>query len=206
MDRRREMDYTNDLRDRTRDRSRDYETRDDFSNMYYPYMPYDSRRGLYYDPSSPIQMPITEDMDSSDEMDIEYMKRMYPELARQLQYYVDEECDKMEYDGSYMYDEYPDKESLYMMVEKIYERIMSDPSVRINEVFSDSEKDKNEKNVESQQFGFGARGLRDLIQVMLLNEIFRRRRRYSRRRRPRRYTPTPRPTRPYRQRRYYDYY
>ncbi|MFP4697367.1 MAG: hypothetical protein ACLFMO_01530 [Eubacteriales bacterium] len=155
----------------------------DYSNMYYPYMPYDKRRGLYYNyQTTPVQLPF-EDNDGIDEMDLDYMKKMYPDLAKQIQYYIDEECDKMEYDGSYMYDEYPDREAVNMISEKIYERVMEDPAVRINEV-SDEKKDEE---VESQQFGYRRFGLRDLIQVMLLNEIFGRRRRYYRRRRRPRY-------------------
>ena len=40
---------------------------------------------------------------------LDYFKEMYPIALRKMQSIVDEACDKMEYDNSLMYDEYPDK-------------------------------------------------------------------------------------------------
>lgn len=155
----------------------------DYLNMYYPYMPYDKKKGMYYGYAlSAVQMPYM-DENAMDEMDAEYMKRMYNDILKEIQYYVDEECDKMEYDGSYMYDEYPDKEAIANIVEKIYEKLMEEASVTIEEVSSD------DVEVEAQQYGYGSRWLKDLIWVMLSNEIFGRRRRYYRRRKDRHYYP-----------------
>lgn len=152
----------------------------DYSSMYYPYMPYDYKKGMYYNYSDiPIQMPI-EDQDGNEEIDCEYMKKMYPKVAKMMQYYIEEECDRMEYDGSYMYDEYPDKEAVLMIIEKLYEKISKDPIVVETE-----EIDK--EDIEYQQRGYCCEpnSLKDLIRVLFLNEMFRRRRRYNRRRRPR---------------------
>lgn len=154
----------------------------DYNNMYYPYMPYDKKKGLYYSyQSTPVQI-LKQDNDGMEEMDIEYMKKMYPELARQIQAYIDEECDKMEYDGSYMYDEYPDGEVINMIVDKVLEKLQEDSQMSVEEIETES----IEKDIDAQnyRYGFGGRGLRDLIAVMLLNEMFGRRRRYYRRRRP----------------------
>ena len=46
------------------------------------------------------------------ERDMERMKELYPKRMKKLLAYVEEECDKMEYEGSMMYDEYPDKCSI----------------------------------------------------------------------------------------------
>ena len=35
------------------------------------------------------------------------MKSMYPMSAKKILPYVEEECDRMEYEGSMIYDEYP---------------------------------------------------------------------------------------------------
>ena len=43
------------------------------------------------------------------EKDMERMKELYPKRMKELLAYVEEECDKLEYDGSVMYDEYPDR-------------------------------------------------------------------------------------------------
>ena len=39
------------------------------------------------------------------ERDMERMKQMYPDKAKKVQRYVEDECDKMEYEGSMMFDE-----------------------------------------------------------------------------------------------------
>ena len=40
--------------------------------------------------------------------EIEYLKSMYPPGIKMLQNYVSEACDRMDYQNSPMYDEYPD--------------------------------------------------------------------------------------------------
>lgn len=54
--------------------------------------------------------------------DLEYMKSIYPRAAKRLLPYIEEECDRMEYGGSMMYDEYPDQLQLRMMCRRIYDR------------------------------------------------------------------------------------
>lgn len=54
--------------------------------------------------------------------DREYMKKMYPEQSRNLLPWVEDVCDEEEYDGSCMYDEYPDVLAVERMVQKAYER------------------------------------------------------------------------------------
>lgn len=152
----------------------------DYNNIAGGYNGYSNKYGI----NLPMQTP-REDMDGMDEMDMNYMKKMYPETCRKIQYYIDEECDKMEYDGSYMYDEYPDKEAIDMITDKIYEKVEKDEVIYTKDLEANEEKDE----VETQRYR--NRYLRDIVKIMLLNEIFgRRRRRYRRRyRRP-----------------YYDYY
>ena len=57
-----------------------------------------------------------------DRRDVEYMKSMYPMSAKKILPYVEEECDRMEYEGSMIYDEYPDRLLLYLMAGRIYDR------------------------------------------------------------------------------------
>ena len=53
-------------------------------------------------------MPLIYDDDRTDRRDYDYMKSVYPETAKRLLPFVEEECDRLEYEGSMMYDEYPD--------------------------------------------------------------------------------------------------
>lgn len=55
--------------------------------------------------------------------DVEYMKQMLPSTLQVIQRAVDDECDQLEYSGSVMFDEYPDKTHLRMIVDKIMLRL-----------------------------------------------------------------------------------
>ncbi|MBQ9609342.1 MAG: hypothetical protein IJV15_07870 [Lachnospiraceae bacterium] len=90
------------------------------------------------------------------ERDREYMMQMYPVRARMIMVLVEDECDRLEYEGSPMFAMFPDKETLRRIADKIYNKI----------------KYKDDDNE-----------LRHLIEVMLCNEFYVRRSRYKRRRR-----------------------
>ncbi len=51
--------------------------------------------------------------------DLEYLEQMYPLHAKKLQARVVQILDRMDYEGSLMYDEYPDKWQLYRLGESI---------------------------------------------------------------------------------------
>ena len=44
------------------------------------------------------------------------------EVTYEVLPYMEEECDRMEYDGSMMYDEYPDRLQLRLMCRRIYDK------------------------------------------------------------------------------------
>lgn len=54
-------------------------------------------------------MPLLYDDERQNQRDYEYMKSVYPGTAKRLIPYIEEECDRLEYTGSVMYDEYPDR-------------------------------------------------------------------------------------------------
>lgn len=114
--------------------------------------------------------------DSCEELDKDaaYIKQLYPSKARAILPYVESECDQLEYDGSVMFDEYPDKVALDRIIDRIYEKV--------------KDLDEEETQVEAKSIYFYPQrrygsGLRDLVNLLLLNEIFNRRRRYRSRRR-----------------------
>lgn len=96
------------------------------------------------------------------QQDMERMKELYPEAARRIQDLVEEECDKMEYEGSLMFDEYPDRLMLRRICDRIYQKVSQQ-----------MEQDMTAQNV----------GTRNLIEVLLFNEMFNRRCRHRRCRR-----------------------
>lgn len=86
-----------------------------------------------------------------DEEEISYFRSMYPVRTVRLQNLVEEACDKMEYDNSMMYDECPDFTMVKKKCAELWNKL--------------DEKDDN---------------TRDMIEVLFINEIIRRRIRYRR--------------------------
>lgn len=117
------------------------------------------------------------------EKDRERLKEMYPKEAKRIQRVVEEECDKMEYDGSLMFDEYPDR----VMVQKLCDDIY-------NKVYDNTTAEVETEQYRDRRPGGGYpppppppphrdRGGRDLIEILLFDEMFRRRCRHNRCRR-----------------------
>lgn len=140
-------------------------------------------------PDDYVQMPMPEEEyeeydAGKEEEDKSYMISLYPDLCRRIQFYVDEECDRLDYEGSIMYDDYPDKEAVMDIVGKIYLKVEKECKVpKMTHSLEEGVSDKETSDVEAQQYGFpGNIWLRDNIQVQFLNELFgRRRRRFPRR-------------------------
>ena len=89
--------------------------------------------------------------------DYEYMKRLYPQKAKLIAILVEDVCDRMEYEGSPMFMEYPDQETLYRLAKQIYHMLEGEE----RRVFPNDE-------------------LLHMIEVMLCQEFFIRRSRYHR--------------------------
>jgi hypothetical protein len=86
--------------------------------------------------------------------DLMYMREMYPQPVRLAQDAVEDEMNRIDNSGSFIYDEYPDKYLLRSLV------------THIMEIYMDNQEEQNmDENV-----------LRDMITVLVLNEIYRRRR------------------------------
>ncbi len=67
----------------------------------------------------PMQTVYMEELEYA--RDLEKLKGMYPKEVRSIQEMVEDECDKMEYEGSLMFDEYPDKVMISQIVKRIYD-------------------------------------------------------------------------------------
>ena len=112
----------------------------------------------------PFLLPL--DQEQAQEKDLQVMKSFYSRRAARIQEKADRECDRMEYDGSMMFDDYPDKLMMRQICRRIEEKLPGDG-----------------KEMEAMNRNRGE-GLRDLIGVLLYNEMYRRR---CRRRRCRRF-------------------
>ena len=105
--------------------------------------------------------PVFYNEEREQEREFDLMKSYYPDTARKIQEKAEMQCQLLDYEGSRLYDEYPDKYMIYHLSCKIRESMEPEISTQaIREDFLD-----------------------ELIQVMLCQEISRRRcRRYRCRR------------------------
>ncbi len=126
------------------------------------------------------------------EKDIERMKDLYPKEAKRILEYVEDECDKMEYEGSLMFDEYPDRLMVEMVVNRIYDNMQSEDSVAAEEYTNRKDRWQGGPGMPPPPPGPGMMPppppprddpMRSLIGVILNNEMYRRRCRHRRCRR-----------------------
>jgi hypothetical protein len=114
-------------------------------------------------------MPLQYDDERIERRDFEYMKSMYPMAVKKILPYVEEECDRMAYEGSVIYDEYPDQLQIRLMCNRIYDK------VKKMKPYDDEEMEMQASRNEDW--------LKDLVQIMLFQELFQRRNRHRRNRR-----------------------
>ena len=93
--------------------------------------------------------------------DLEYLQQMYPTYAKRYQVKVKDIMDRMDYDGSMIYDQYPDRWQLERLVKSIMTIL------------------KNEENARNPQQNVADDAkwawIQELITVLLYYEILKRR-------------------------------
>lgn len=92
--------------------------------------------------------------------DLEYLQQMYPAEAKRYQKMISSILDRLDYEGSMIYDEYPDRWQLYKLSMDILDRIKTE----------DSKKEEDEKVPPEKWEWMG-----DMIQILLFYEIYKRR-------------------------------
>lgn len=184
----------------------------------FKYIPYNSKdeelRGLVKNGDifnvrqsmSGILLPEDSEADINEtERDLQYMKEMYPAKVKAISAMVEEECDKLEYAGSPMLVEYPDKEYIRKIAREIYDQL--DVSDDMEFPSDQQQKEDLEADVAAaytpdypsrqrpgrpmpvpppyvpENHGCVNCVLRNLIETMICNEFYCRRDRYRRRRR-----------------------
>lgn len=104
----------------------------------------------------PVKYPYNQENRAA--KDIEYLREMYPAEAKRLLGRIAEILDRMDYEESMIYDEYPDRWQLYRLAENIV-------TILKNEAQDNGEEHTQEK----------WEWISDMVQVLLFDEIFNRR-------------------------------
>ena len=97
--------------------------------------------------------PLLYEGERMQDKEFNLMKSYYPGTVQHIQEKIEEECDLMDYEGSRLYDEYPDRFMLYHICSQVKEEMSSDTIA------------------QEMPGGF----LDDLIEVLVYQEISRRR-------------------------------
>ncbi len=140
-------------------------------------------------------MPFSYDDERTEQMDFEYLKSMYPDAAKRLMPYVEEECDRMEYENSMVYDQYPDKLQLKLMCRRVYDNVRKHERIFAEEEAAaepygepesgagvNSQTDRRRRPCRVGECGrTDTLSLRDFIEIMLYQELYKRRCDYRRR-------------------------
>ena len=121
-------------------------------------------------------LPLQYDDERKERRDYEYMKSLYPDVAKRLLPYIEEECDRMEYDNSMMYDEYPDRLQLHLMCKRVCENVRKHEKIfygtEYEGLLSQAEENSVMKMEEAERM---PNWLQNLIEVMLYHELYKRR-------------------------------
>lgn len=109
--------------------------------------------------------------------DLEYLQQMYPTYAKRYQSVISNVVDKIDYDNSFIYDQYPDKFTLQRMVVSVMAVIKANEEKAGNrensaqgETVDDNTLTENAPWKEKEPW------IRELVTVLIYNEILMRRR------------------------------
>lgn len=100
-------------------------------------------------------LPLYYQQEDSVTRDLEYLQQMYPGEAKKYQKIISETLDRIDYEGSMIYDEYPDKWQIYRLTQVIVDKIKK----------SDGEQAPDTDWDRTAEF----------VQVLLFYEIYRKR-------------------------------
>ena len=99
-------------------------------------------------------LPMYYQQEDSVTRDLEYLQQMYPAQAKKYQKIIAETLDHIDYEGSMIYDEYPDKWQIYRLTQMIMDKIN-----KLEEGSSDMDPDRTA----------------EFVQVLVFYEIYRKR-------------------------------
>ena len=144
---------------------------------------------MYSEKPTPFYQPYPLPYDTEEAVGREWeiLKSWYSDEVLQMQEAVERACDELDYEGSWIYDEYPDRGRMEREQLKIQKRLLLRQEER-NPLSQESGKgqgglpQKNgqrgilqEDEVSVETAAREKRGIGELLQVLWYNEVFRRR-------------------------------
>ncbi|MBQ6806437.1 MAG: hypothetical protein IJO97_03290 [Lachnospiraceae bacterium] len=122
-------------------------------------------------------LPMYYQEEDSVTRDLEYLQQMYPMEAKRYQKIIVDTLNQMDYEGSMIYDEYPDKWQLYRLTQIIIDKIKrmesnetNMPNEMLGNMSTNNAENASGRNMERQW-----EHLEEFIQVLLYYEIYKKR-------------------------------
>lgn len=104
-------------------------------------------------------LPLFYQEEDKVQRDLDYLQQMYPAEAKRYQRKIAAILDRIDYDGSMIYDEYPDRMSMYNLTQDVVNQLKREEA---EAGMSDNTPERWER-------------ISDLIQILLFYEIYKRR-------------------------------
>lgn len=105
-------------------------------------------------------LPVYYQEEDTATRDLEYLQQMYPVEAKKYQKMIAGILDKLDYEGSMIYDEYPDRLRIYKLSQDILDRIKRE-----------EEQANPDQVIPKEKWEWAS----DLVQIILFYEIYKRR-------------------------------
>ena len=130
-------------------------------------------------PQTPQDAVIARRLEEArDELQAAYWKSLYPAKVKRMQQEVEAACDRLDYAGSFLYDEYPDKLNLERTSKQICEKLRRTEDfyeIPMEELYELHTPGNMPEPKPPKQDGW----LEDVVRILLYQEISRRRCRCS---------------------------
>ena len=99
-------------------------------------------------------LPMYYQQEDSVTRDLDYLQQMYPAQAKKYQKIIAETLDRIDYEGSMIYDEYPDRWQIHRLTQMIVDKL---------------------KATEGEDSGMDLEQTAEFIQILVFYEIYRKR-------------------------------
>lgn len=120
-------------------------------------------------------LPLYYQQEDSVIRDLEYLQQMYPEEAKRYQKIIADILDHIDYEGSMIYDEYPDKWQIYRLTQIVTDKIKRQEEENAVKSDKDAESSQDKEAAGTEGMIRDWKQMEDFIQILLSYEIYRRR-------------------------------
>lgn len=115
-------------------------------------------------------LPLYYQEEDSVTRDLEYLQQMYPVEAKRYQKLIAETLNQLDYEGSVIYDEYPDKWQLYRLTQTVMNKIRRAEMEKNADRGTDDDAVPSSRRKETPW-----EWIEEFVQVLLYYEIYKKR-------------------------------